>query len=39
MVCRHAISLGSSFPVLIIPDDNMGAIMAVVRYKPGQTGV
>jgi len=39
MVCHHTISYGNSFPVLIIPDDNKRAIMAVIRRKPGQTGV
>ena len=39
MVCHHTISYGNSFPVLIIPDDNKSAIMAVIRRKPRQTGV
>jgi hypothetical protein len=39
MVCRHTISYGNTFPALIIPDDNKGAIMAVIRRNPGQTGV
>ncbi len=39
MVYRHTISYGNTFPALIIPDDNKGAIMAVIRRNPGQTGV
>ena len=39
MALHHTISHSSSFPVLIMPDDNKGAIMAVIYHKPGQSGV